>query len=202
MLNNFMNNPFLDMFKQSFEGPMNTWSKNFNPMNWMENANKMAENLPWLKSYGYSHENDPREAFKFGEHVKGMEAFSELSHLALENTQAMLHRQAEIIQRHSAELYKTMQEMASSSNHADNMETHQDYLRSSFEAMVNDFKELAEMYSKASLETFDAAGCKMTEHMGCTFAKKHNAKHHAHHEHKAEHTAAHKPAKTTSAKKK
>lgn len=196
MMNNFMNNnPFMDMFKQSSEGPMNMWSKAFNPTNWMEEANKMAANLPWLKAY--THENDAKKAFNFGEHVKGMEAFSELSHLALENTQAMLHRQAEIIQRHSTELYKAMQEMTSSSNHADNVEAQQEYMRSSFESMVNDFKELAEMYSKVSLETFEATSGKMAEHMKCSKAKKHYSAH----AHKAEHDSEDKSFKASNKKK-
>lgn len=192
-MSNFQSNPFMDMFKQAFESPMNMWSqafemaknndymKAFSSNNWMGAPQKMMESFPWMKHCVFSGDEHAKKAFNFGENVKGMEAFSELSHLALENSQAMLHRQAEIIQRHANELYKAMHEISSSHDHANSMEAQQEYMRVSFDALVNDFKELAEMYSKASIETFGAASEKMKHHFDCHGSKNCSKHHHAEH---------------------
>ncbi len=64
-MQDYKNNPFMDMFKKSMENPMSMWSpenwtkmmetvqsadmyKNFNPAVWMEVPNKMFENMPWM----------------------------------------------------------------------------------------------------------------------------------------------------------
>lgn len=171
-MNNFMNNPIMDMFKKGFENPMSSMgqfdmSKMFNPSSWMEMSSKMMEYMPWLKNMSNGQNMDhPENAFNFMENVKGMDLFSDLSHLSLENTQAMLRRQAEIIQRHSAEVHKFIQNLSSSNNPEANMSLQADFMRSSFESLVSDFKELSEMYSKANMETFETASNKISQQMG------------------------------------
>lgn len=170
-MKDFMNNPMMDMFKKGFENPMASlgqgfdMSKFFNPTSWMEMSNKMMEQMPWLNPMNKQDMSHPENAFNFAENMKGMDLFSDLSHLSLENTQAMLRRQAEIVQKHSAEAYKFFQNLSPSNNPEANMSMQADFMRSSFESLVNDFKELSEMYSKSNLETFDAASKKLSQHM-------------------------------------
>ena len=166
MMNNFMDNPMMDMFKKSMENPAAMWSqeawtknlemmknsemgKGFNPGNWMSMANNKPEG----------------SAFNFADSMKNTEMFADMHKLSLENAQAMLRRQAEIIQKHAADLYKLMQSTVSSPNPEAAMSMQTNYMHSAFDSLVADFKELMEMYSKANLETFEAASCKVSEQM-------------------------------------
>ena len=170
-----MNNPMMDMFKKAFENPTagfsqsfeamksNDMTKFFNPTAWVEMSNKMLEHMPWLNLTKQDMPNT-ENAFNFANNIQGMDVFSDLSHLSLENTQAMLRRQAEIIQRHSSEMNKFLQNM--SSNPETNITVQADFIRNNFESLVNDFKELSEMYSKANLETFEAASNKVAQKLG------------------------------------
>lgn len=175
-MNDYMNNPMMDMFKKAMENPMAMWSKenmtkameamqnqgmnkSFNPASWMSMSSKMMENMPWANATKQSNGMD------FSANMKNVEAFADMHKLSLESAQAMLRRQAEVIQKHSTDLYKLMQNMVSSPNPEAAMSMQSEYMQIAFEALVADFKELAEMYSKANLETFEAASCKVSDHM-------------------------------------
>lgn len=163
---------FMNMFQKGFENPMASFAKNFdmtkmfNPAAYLDMYNKTMEMMPWYQ--GLLNKQDkayPENAFNFSENIKGLDLLSDLSHLSLENTQAMMRRQAEIIQRHSTEVHKFLQNLSPANDQEQNMKLQADFMRASFQSLVNDFKELAEMYSKANLETFEAASNKMCQHM-------------------------------------
>ena len=179
-MKNCMNNPMMDMFKKAMENPMDGWnktmenpmdgwnktmemaqnfgaSKDFNPGNWMNMSNKFMENMPWvdqMKGFGGN---------KVSENMGNVEAFADMNKLTLENAQAMLRRQGEIIQKHSTDIYKLMQNMVSSPNPEAAMSLQTEYVQMAFDVLVSDFKELMEMYSKSHLEAFDNASCKVKE---------------------------------------
>ncbi len=158
-MNGFMNNPIMEMFKN----PMEMWSKGFDQKNWADISGKMTESMPWLKAFC---QNDPSKspadvASRYAENLKNMSGFADLGKLSLENAQAMMRRQAEIVKKHSAELSQLMQDVASSRNPESNMARQADLIKSSLE----DFRELTEMYAKFHLETLEAAGNKVSEHM-------------------------------------
>ncbi len=172
-MQDYKNNPFMDMFKKSMENPMSMWSpenwtkmmetvqsadmyKNFNPAVWMEVPNKMFENMPWMNQ---------KNNFNFAENMKNVETFADMHKLSLEGAQAMLRRQAEIIQKHSNDLYKLMQNMVSSPNPEAAMNMQAEYMQATFDSLVADFKELSEMFAKANLEHFEVASGKVSEHM-------------------------------------
>jgi phasin family protein len=173
-MNNFMNNPLTDMFKKAFESSTSSFgqpldimknadmTKYFNPTTWVEMSSKMFEHFPWMNQFKNSTSSE--QAFDFAKNFKGLELFSDLGHLSLENSQAMLRRQAEIFQKYSNEYNKFMQNM--STDPQANIELHNEFARTSFESLVNDFKELSEMYSKANLETLEATSTKVTEVLG------------------------------------
>jgi phasin family protein len=162
---------FMNMFQKSFENPMADFTKNFdmtkmfNPAAYLDMYNKTMEMMPWYQGMNKQNNFHPENAFNFAENIKGLDLFSDLSHLSLENTQAMMRRQAEIIQRYSSEVHKFLQSLSPANDQEQNMKLQADFMRSSFQSLVNDFKELAEMYSKANLETFEAASNKMCQHM-------------------------------------
>ena len=166
-----MNNPMMDMFKKAMENPMEGWnktvemvqnfgsSKDFNPGNWMAMSNKFMEKMPWagqMQNFGGD---------KFAENIENVESFADMNKLTLENAQAMLRRQGEIIQKHSTDIYKLMQNMVSSPNPETAMSLQTEYMQKAFDVLVSDFKELMEMYSKSHLEAFDTASSKVKEHI-------------------------------------
>lgn len=196
-MNDYMNNPMMDMFKKAMENPMAMWSQDnmakvtesmqnqdmskvFNPSSWMSMSSKMMENMPWANALKQNNTMD------FSANMKNVEAFADMHKLSLESAQAMLRRQAEVIQKHSTDLYKLMQNMVSSPSPEAAMSMQSEYMQSAFEALVADFKELAEMYSKANLETFEAASCRVSDHMnkmrnaGCNAGVKCNEESHNH----------------------
>lgn len=172
----FANNPMMEMFKKSMEDPMHMWSpenwnkhletvqgsemfKNFNPGNWLSMQNKMMENNPWANFAQSANQFNPVE------NMKKVEAFADMHKLSLESAQAVLRRQAEIIQKHANDLYKLMQNMVSSPNPEMAMSLQAEYVKSAFDNLSSDFKELLEMYSKANLENFENTSNKMREHL-------------------------------------
>ncbi len=174
-MHNYTNNPMMDMFKKSMEDPMAVWSsenwnktlemfqssdmsKGFNPGNWMTMSNKFTEAMPWLNTM-------KKQGNGFADNVKNVEAFADMHKLSLESAQAMLRRQAEIIQKHSTDIYKLMQNMVSSPNPEAAMSIQAEYMHIAFDTLVADFKELVEMYSKSNLETFETASGKVSQHM-------------------------------------
>ena len=211
-MNNYMNNPMMDMFKKSMENPMAMWSKEswapmmeamqnndmtkgFNCGDWMAIPNKMMGSMPWNA-----------DSFNPGNNMKHVESFADMHKVSLESAQAMLRRQAEVIQKHSADLYSLMQNMVASPNPETAMSMQSEYTQMAFEALVADFKELAEMYSKANLEAFEVASSKVGEHINkmkktdCSgkqhcHSHSHNGKEHCHshdehdHDHRHEHKA-------------
>ncbi len=172
----FANNPMVEMFKKSLEDPMHLWSaenwqkhletlqdsnmlKNFNPGAWMSMQNKMIENNPWINF------NQVASKFNLADNIKKVEMFADMHKLSLENAQAVLRRQAEIIQKHANDLYKLMQNMVSSPNPEAAMSLQADYVKATFDSLAADFKELLEMYSKAHLDNFEHTSNKVSEHL-------------------------------------
>ena len=164
---NCTNNPMMEMWNKGLEMAKNfDMSKSFNPNNWTEMSSKMMESAPWMDSWkqmldgGHS-----QNMFNSVDHGKATKDFSEVNKLTLENAQALIRRQAEVIQKHAAELFKVMQETASSGNLEANMTKQSDYVKAAFDSLMQDYRELSEMYSKAHLESCSVAHAKVSEHM-------------------------------------
>jgi phasin family protein len=156
MLDMFKNHPMLDMLKKTAENPSVIWEqnmemmKNFNPMSFLENSP--------LKSF---FSGMPA----FAGTTNPLSALTDAHKLSSENAQAVMRRQAEIIQKHADELRQLMQYAMTSHDIRETMNRQSHYMQSTFEALAGDFKELTEMYSKANMETFQAASTKLNEHM-------------------------------------
>lgn len=168
----YMNNPMMDILKKAMENPaslMSMWTKNLDMMKNFDmlknfNASSWTDMMPWLNpnKAGFSNSTGPMgSAFNFADNIKNTEMFSDTHKLSLDNAQAVLRRQAEIIQKHTEELGKLMQQAISSRDPAETMKHQSDYMRSTFDVLVADFKELTEMYAKAGMETFEVASKKL-----------------------------------------
>ena len=150
----FANHPMLSMFKKSLENPSAIWEqniemmKNFNPMNMMNNS-------PLKSFFGGA----------FADNFNPLNSLSDVHKLSSENAQAVMRRQAEMIQKHADELRQLMQYAMTSQDVRETINRQAHYMQSTFEALANDFKELTEMYSKSNMETFEAASTKLNEHM-------------------------------------
>lgn len=193
-MNNAYNNPFMDMFKtqmnmcspgnwnKTLEMAQNyDFAKSFNPEYWVSMSSNFMKNAPWMT----------KQAHHLHDHASHMDSYAEIHKMSLESAQAMLRRQAEIIQKHSTDIYTLMQNMVSSPNPEAAMSLQNEYVQMAFETLMADFKELMEMYSKANLETFEVASKKVSEHVNklnkasChanACHAQHNDEQHEHHE--------------------
>jgi phasin family protein len=169
-----MNNPMMDILKKMMGNPsdlMGMWTKNMNMtqgMDMMKNFNPASwmESMPWnAHKEGQNSMGPMSAAFNFADSAKHAETFANEHKVSLESAQAVLRRQAEIIQKHAEEVGKLMQQAISSRDPKEAMKRQSDYMRSTFDVLIADFKELVEMYSKASMESFDAASEKVKHHM-------------------------------------
>jgi phasin family protein len=171
-MENYLNNPMMNMFRKAMENPMDMWSMNhwtqlaenmqssdmykgFNPGNWLAMSGKLMENMPWL--------NNTKQMFNFSENMKNVESYAQVHKISLESAQALLRRQAEVIQKHSTDIYKLMQNLVSSRNPEIAMQLQSEYVQMAFDALVADFKELAEMFSKSHIEHFEVLSNKVGE---------------------------------------
>jgi phasin family protein len=164
---NYMNIPFVDMLKKNFEH-QSSMMQNFNPNSFFDFSNKFLQNIqdaPWLKSWMPNFSDKEEKKFGFADSMKHVEEFSHIHQLSLENAQAMLRRQTEIMRKHAVDLYKLIQNTVTSSNPEKTISMQSDYMQNSFESLINDFKELSEMYAKSSLESFEAVSNKINEQM-------------------------------------
>jgi phasin family protein len=215
-MKDYMNNPMMDMFRnpmamcsqegwtKAMEAMQNSeMGKGFNPGNWMAMSSKMAEHAPWL---GKIH-NQAENGFNFADNMKNVESFADMHKLSMENAQAMLRRQAEIIQKHATDVYSLMQNMVSAANPESAMSLQANYVHEAFDSLVADFKELTEMHSKAHLEAFENASAKVSEHMhkmkkATCGANKCHSHEHEHDGHKHSHEHGHHETKTNKNAKK
>jgi len=168
---NYSNNPMMEMWNKSMEMAKNfDVNSSFDPKKWSEMSAKMLEAAPWMSIWNNQSNRDENQAnmFNMAENMKNMEMFSDVHQLTLENAQALMRRQAEIIQRHSTDLFKLMQDLATAPNPEATMVRQADYFKAAFESLMHDYRELTEMYSKAHIETCTTAGEKISEQMNKT----------------------------------
>lgn len=152
----FANHPMLSMFKRTLEDPSIIWGQNMDMMKNFNFMNMMA-NSPFKSFFGGEQ--------LFNNNANPFSSFMDVHKLSSENAQAVMRRQAEIIQKHADELRQLMQYVMTSHDVRETMNRQAHYMQSTFEALANDFKELTEMYSKASMENFETASAKLNEHM-------------------------------------
>jgi len=160
------NNPFMEFFANTQDMMKHNLLTEFvsrvqdmmkhNPMlEFFPQAKEMMNHMPWNNQASYSN--------IFTDKLKDIAHLKDAQKLTLENAQAMMRRQAEMIQKHAEELHKLMQYAISSSDPKETMNRRSEYITSTFDSLVSDFKELVEMHTKANMEAFDAASAKLSE---------------------------------------
>jgi phasin family protein len=86
---------------------------------------------------------------------KNFEALSEANNLAMEGMQAVAQRQAEILRQGMEEMSTVMQQMMAAGAPQDRVAKQSEVMKSQFEKMVANMRELSEMLAKSNTEAAD-----------------------------------------------
>lgn len=164
----YMNNPLMNLWKNFFENPSNPMATFIKNMEYLKSM--MPGSMPNFGSFmnmqGFNPASfNPANHFNFAENFKDMGGFADTSKLSMENAQAIVRRQTEILQKHAQELAKLVQKAFSTTNPEETINRNRDYLHSAFDLLIADFKELTELYTKANMETFEAVSNRFKEHL-------------------------------------
>lgn len=164
MSESYMNNPMMNLWKNFLDNPSNPMSIFTKNMEFLKSY--MPGSFPNFSSWmNMGNANPQSGAYNFADNFKDMGGFSETQKLSFENVQAIARRQAEIIQKHAQELVKLFQKAMSTNNPEETVKRNTDFVHSSFDLLIADFKELTELYSKANMETFEAVSNRFKSHL-------------------------------------
>ncbi len=94
---------------------------------------------------------------------RNAEAFSAVSQVLTENMQAVVRRQAEILQSGTTDMLQLVKDVAASPNPEATVAAQTAFAKTSFENAVSNTRELAEMVSKSSIEVFDVFSRKLSD---------------------------------------
>ncbi len=92
-----------------------------------------------------------------------IESTSHANHLVMANMQALLKRQADILQDSTSRLLDCCKKIATLNNHEKIVEEQTNYIKESIAANLANTKELAEISTKAQIEMLDHLGGAMSE---------------------------------------
>ncbi len=133
------NNMFSDMFKQFTDKDVfANWQKNFNLGN--------------LDSASYM------EAMQ-----KNLDAMMKAGQISAENSQAIIKRLAEVVQKQVGEAIEVSKDFISSSNPEHALQKQQQYLKNATSNAINNSKEMVEMGAKSVMEVYDIFTKRMHE---------------------------------------
>ena len=96
---------------------------------------------------------------------RNSEAFSAVSQVFTESVQAVIRRQAEIMQAGTTEMLQLVKDVAASPNPEATVATQTAFAKNSFENALSNTRELAEIVSKSSIEVFDVLSQKLSENV-------------------------------------
>jgi len=174
-----MNNPFMEMFKAM---DINKMMQNWQNMIQAMDMNKMMQN--WQQWQNMMQANDTNKIMqKFfpmnlcGDHanfdmgnfvqagMKNMQSMNEVSQNMADIYQDVMKRKAEMMQAHMSEMFNLMKALSMSSSMEDGMAKQSEYVRKSFEKMMNDFNELTQMCSNNNMKNFEMMSDKLDQSM-------------------------------------
>jgi phasin family protein len=94
---------------------------------------------------------------------RNVEAFSAVNQVIAESVQAVLRRQAEILQANASDVIQLVKDVTSSSCPENARETHTAFAKNALETAIANTRELAQMVSKSNIEVIDVIGKKLSE---------------------------------------
>lgn len=146
--NNHQHNPFVDAFKMFGE-----WGS-FNPASFNPASFNPA------KSWNPVDVNNLMAMQR-----RNVETVSAANQAAAEGLQAIMRRQAEIVQSGASDLFQLIKDMSVSTNHDNAAVKQANFMKTSIESAVSNVRELAEMANKSALEVFDILGNRVAENI-------------------------------------
>lgn len=103
------------------------------------------------------------------------ETFSNASKLSSDNMQAIMNRNAEIMQETAKEMFNYMQDLGSVSSPEQYLSKHQQHMQKVVKKAMDNSKELAEMTSKSSMEVYEKLGQELTKYFNNVCGEKKKA---------------------------
>lgn len=94
---------------------------------------------------------------------KNVEAVTEANRIAIEGVQALMQRQAEIMQQSVDEVTKQLQSFDPASDPSERMAKQTELAQEAFQQALDRMRELAEMASKSQQEAFEAIQARFNE---------------------------------------
>lgn len=82
-----------------------------------------------------------------------------------DSVMAIVKRKSDILQRHAGETFDFMKNLSNTSSAEEVLAKQADFMKEMYNNVMSDFKELCEMYSKSSMETFEGMSKKMSNNM-------------------------------------
>jgi phasin family protein len=109
-----------------------------------------------------------------GKHKRHVESATTAQHLIMSNMQALLKRQAEILQDNTARLLDCYKKVSNLNNPEKVMEEHTNFIKETMSNNLANTRELAEMATKAQMEVLDYVGNEISENLSecCKHPKK------------------------------
>jgi phasin family protein len=138
MANSQNNNPFMDGFKMFTDGNMFS-------------NNKMMQMFDMNQMMTIQRRN--------------AEMMSAANQSIAENMQALMRRQAEVMQSGAADMFQMVKEIAISPNPEVGMSKTANFTKNSFENAMSNTREMAEMAVKSGMEMFDMMSKRMADNM-------------------------------------
>ena len=96
---------------------------------------------------------------------RNVETVSAANQAAAEGMQAIMRRQAEIIQSGASELFQLIKDVSVSTSQENAAAKQAAFMKLSVESAVSDARELAEMANKSAMEVFDIIGSRAAENI-------------------------------------
>jgi hypothetical protein len=137
--NNQQANPFMDMFKQFGDMP---------------NMQQMQNMMPKMPDFGKMPQFD---------HNPAMKAVNNAGKTMMESTQAIMRRQAEMVQEVTGKAFQSAKACSSVSNTQDMTAQTMACVKENLQNMMQGIREVAQISSQASLEAYDALAGGLTE---------------------------------------
>ncbi|MFN7038815.1 MAG: phasin family protein [Alphaproteobacteria bacterium] len=133
------NNPFMDAFKVFTDN--NMFSQNKSMLHAMD-----MNNLVSIQN-------------------RNAETMTAANQMIAENMQAIMRRQAEMMQNNATNMFQLVKEVATSTNPEANTNKNSNFAKNTFDNAVSNTKELMEMAMKSNMEMFNFITDKMSENM-------------------------------------
>jgi phasin family protein len=90
-----------------------------------------------------------------------IEDLSEIGHVVSENSQALLRRNGEILQKHANQFYQLIKDVSTCTDPEAALAKQTNFMKQSFEHFLENSKEMAEIHTKNAMEIYEMVSKKI-----------------------------------------